>query len=132
MSMKKAREDGQGLVEYALILILVSVVSIGILTVLGPQIGDAFSNVVGSLGGGPITSLTAVRTGNDTGNDVTVTVSVSESTSVKLSDSQSGNSTTISCSSTCSYTFSSVGFSGGTIKATAEGLSRITGYSAKK
>jgi pilus assembly protein Flp/PilA len=40
------REEGQGLVEYALILVLVSVVVIAILTVLGPAIGNIFSNIV--------------------------------------------------------------------------------------
>lgn len=39
-------EEGQGLVEYALILILVAVVVIVILAVLGPAIGNIFSNVV--------------------------------------------------------------------------------------
>jgi pilus assembly protein Flp/PilA len=39
------REEGQGLVEYALILVLVAVVVIAILSVLGPQIGLVFSNV---------------------------------------------------------------------------------------
>ena len=35
-------ERGQGLVEYALILVLVAVVVIGILLVLGPAIKDIF------------------------------------------------------------------------------------------
>jgi pilus assembly protein Flp/PilA len=43
------REEGQGLVEYALILVLVAIVVIAILTVLGPQIGNVFSDVVGGL-----------------------------------------------------------------------------------
>jgi pilus assembly protein Flp/PilA len=43
------REEGQGLVEYALILVLVAVVVIVILTVLGPAIGGVFSNIVGNL-----------------------------------------------------------------------------------
>jgi len=38
-------EDGQGLVEYALILFLVAIVVIGILVLLGPQIGSVFSAV---------------------------------------------------------------------------------------
>ena len=41
----KAREEGQGLVEYALILVLVSVVSITLLTALGTDIGAVFSAV---------------------------------------------------------------------------------------
>ena len=40
------REDGQGLVEYALVLVLVAVVVIAILTLLGPQIGNVFSRIV--------------------------------------------------------------------------------------
>ncbi len=43
------REEGQGLVEYALILVLVAVVVIVILALLGPAIGNIFSNIVNSL-----------------------------------------------------------------------------------
>jgi pilus assembly protein Flp/PilA len=43
------REEGQGLVEYALILVLVAVVVIVILALLGPAIGNIFSNIVRSL-----------------------------------------------------------------------------------
>jgi pilus assembly protein Flp/PilA len=42
-------EKGQGLVEYALILVLVAVVVIVILTLLGPAIGNVFSEIVGNL-----------------------------------------------------------------------------------
>ena len=44
--MLKSREKGQGLVEYALILVLVAVVVIVILALLGPAIGNVFSNIV--------------------------------------------------------------------------------------
>ena len=40
------REEGQGLVEYALILVLVAVVVIAILTLLGPTIGNVFSSII--------------------------------------------------------------------------------------
>lgn len=43
------REEGQGLVEYALILFLVAVVVIAVLALLGPQIGSVFSSVVNRL-----------------------------------------------------------------------------------
>lgn len=43
------REEGQGLVEYALILVLVAIVVIAILTLLGPQIGNIFSQIVNAL-----------------------------------------------------------------------------------
>lgn len=43
------REEGQGLVEYALILVLVAVVVIAILTLLGPQVGNVFSQITNGL-----------------------------------------------------------------------------------
>ena len=43
------KEKGQGLVEYALILVLVAVVVIVILALLGPAIGNIFSNIVQSI-----------------------------------------------------------------------------------
>jgi pilus assembly protein Flp/PilA len=43
------REEGQGLVEYALILVLVAVAVIVILALLGPAIGNVFSNIVRTL-----------------------------------------------------------------------------------
>lgn len=39
------KEKGQGLVEYALILVLVAVVVIAVLTILGPIIGNVFSRI---------------------------------------------------------------------------------------
>jgi len=46
----KRRQSGQGMVEYALILVLVSVVVIVILLTMGNQILNVFSNVVAALG----------------------------------------------------------------------------------
>ena len=43
----RPQEEGQGLVEYALILVLVSVVVIVVLLLLGPAIGNIFSNILG-------------------------------------------------------------------------------------
>ena len=40
---------GQGLVEYALILVLVAVVVIVILALLGPAIGQVFSSIISSI-----------------------------------------------------------------------------------
>ena len=45
----KSGEDGQGLVEYSLILLLVSIVSIIILTTLGTSISGVFQSVVNAL-----------------------------------------------------------------------------------
>ena len=46
-----AKEEGQGLVEYALILVLIAIVVIGILTLLGRQVSQVFSTVNSGLGG---------------------------------------------------------------------------------
>lgn len=42
-------DEGQGLLEYSLILVLVAIVVILVLTILGPAIGNMFSNVVSNL-----------------------------------------------------------------------------------
>jgi len=60
--------QGQGLVEYALILVLVAVVVIVILALLGPAIGNVFSNIIQGIklplprvvGGGPLPGLLRV------------------------------------------------------------------------
>ena len=43
------KEKGQGLVEYALILVLVAIVVIAALMILGPLIGNTFSTINASL-----------------------------------------------------------------------------------
>jgi len=43
------KEKGQGLVEYALILVLVAIVVIVILALLGPAIGNVFSNIMNNI-----------------------------------------------------------------------------------
>ena len=43
------REEGQALVEYALILALVSVVSVAALTLLGGNISNVLNNIAGSV-----------------------------------------------------------------------------------
>ena len=45
------KERGQGLIEYALILVLVAIVVIAVLMILGPRIGNVFSSVNKSLSG---------------------------------------------------------------------------------
>lgn len=43
------REEGQGLVEYALILVLVAIVVIVILALLGPSIANIFSSIISAI-----------------------------------------------------------------------------------
>ena len=42
-------EQAQGLVEYALILVLVALVVIVILSIMGPAIGNAYSHIVANI-----------------------------------------------------------------------------------
>ena len=42
-------EEGQGLVEYALIIVLIAIVCIAGLTILGPQINTVFTNISADL-----------------------------------------------------------------------------------
>jgi pilus assembly protein Flp/PilA len=44
-----AKEQGQGLVEYAIILVLVALVVIAVVRLLGPRIGNTFSSMNNSL-----------------------------------------------------------------------------------
>jgi pilus assembly protein Flp/PilA len=45
----RREEEGQGLVEYALILVLVSIACIAMLTALGVQVGAVFTAITGAL-----------------------------------------------------------------------------------
>jgi pilus assembly protein Flp/PilA len=46
------REKGQGLVEYALILVLIAVVVIVVLSLLGTQVSTVFSQIASALNPG--------------------------------------------------------------------------------
>lgn len=109
----KKREKGQGLVEYALILVLVAIVVIAILLQLGPEVGRVFSRVTAVLQsagaippGGAITGVIPNYVPADTFNSIpaklTVTVTVSQDVTVSLSGDVSGSKP---CSSSCNFTF---------------------------
>lgn len=114
------KEKGQGLVEYALILVLVAIVVIAILLILGPTVGNVFSRVVCTLqpnvcGPGVITSVNA----SGSLGSVSVVVNVSQSTSVTISASSGTIATpTKSCPSSCSFTISGAA-ANGSVTATA-------------
>jgi len=130
---KHFRERGQGLVEYALLLVLVAVVVIGILALLGPSINNVYLQVITALQpGGVITGVTAARGGGGHANKVTVTITVSENTDVTVNDSQSGQTKTTTCNGSCTVTFNGVGDQAGTVTvvATAGGTGSAN-YAAK-
>lgn len=45
------RENGQGLIEYAIILALVAVIVIAIMRLMGPKIGNTYSSISNSMPG---------------------------------------------------------------------------------
>jgi pilus assembly protein Flp/PilA len=47
--MLSLKERGQGMVEYALILVLVAIVVIAALTIMGPLVANVFSTINSSL-----------------------------------------------------------------------------------
>jgi pilus assembly protein Flp/PilA len=137
MKQTNQQAAGQGLVEYALILVLVAVIVIAILTLLGPQVGNVFSRVVNGLGvvassggggGAPppapadVTSVNTLRGGPD----VVVLIEVSAATNVTVVDSQSGKTASTSCDPTCNVTLSAVGPNPGTVTVTADGGSSLS------
>ncbi len=50
LSRRHDAEEGQGMTEYALILVLIAVVVIVILTVVGQQVNNVFSNISSGVG----------------------------------------------------------------------------------
>jgi len=44
-------EEGQGLIEYALIILLVAIAVVGLLTALGTSVGSTFSTISSALTG---------------------------------------------------------------------------------
>lgn len=132
---QEARQRGQGLVEYALILVLVAVVVIAVLTLLGPQVGNVFSRVnaglgvaTGGGGGGSTATVTNAGTQTHLGTIVTLNVTVSENTSITLTDDVSGNSKTVTCNGSCNPTLDVGHTNSGNITVTAPANSRTVFY----
>jgi pilus assembly protein Flp/PilA len=46
---ERPSDRGQGLVEYAMVLMLVAIVVIVVLAFIGPKVGNVFSNIVGNI-----------------------------------------------------------------------------------
>jgi pilus assembly protein Flp/PilA len=127
---------GQGLVEYALILVLVAVVVIAIMLVLGPAVGDVFSTVTTALASGTtedavaVVELTDDRAWRHNHPDhVCVEFSVSSDTTVTLLYSD-GEEKTVPCSAggVCSVHRLPVGAEAGVIQIIGEDGSTLGVY----
>lgn len=115
------QEKGQGLVEYALILVLVAIVVIAILLTLGPAVAQVYCKIANSLQagscvtGGVIVSVSAVGAGSN----VSVSVTVSQSSNVTISASSGSIGTpTKPCNTSCSFAITGAA-ANGTVTATA-------------
>ena len=129
--MCSKREQGQGLVEYALILVLIAVTVIMVISLLGTRVQGAFENVVTAMGGGTVGAVTATRLGDGNANDVNVNITVIGTQTVTVFDSQSGKSQTATCTNACTVTMTGVGQLAGTLTITANSHSRTASYPAK-
>jgi pilus assembly protein Flp/PilA len=114
------REEGQGLVEYALILVLVALAVIIILSFLGKQISLVYSTVVCALD----TSEDMVGfTASHADGDITVTVNVRRATTIIISGDVSGGG---ACSGpACTFTLSGPPSGSLTIKATSDSCTGV-------
>ena len=52
LSLMRGEEEGQDLIEYALIIVLVVLVVVAALTAIGGQLNTVFNNISDALGGG--------------------------------------------------------------------------------
>lgn len=135
MAKKRAVDNsqGQGLVEYALLLMLVSVVVVVILTLLGPQVGNVFSRVTTAMAGPsgeeapPTPAMITNASANYSGGQLTVSVTLDQNGTITVTHQGSGKTSTVSCNPTCQVTFSGVSDEG-TVVVTAPGNSRTINY----
>jgi hypothetical protein len=115
-------QEGQGLVEYAMVLVLLVIAVLVTLMGFGYKVANVLYNpIVEQFDSGPLLAVAAERTGGGHGNDVVVTIAVDLTTSVSVSDSQSGQSTSTVCAETCQVTLSAVGHRRGTVTVTVGG-----------
>lgn len=94
-------EEGQGLAEYALIIVLVAVVVIVILSVLGPAVGGLLGRVNAALNGG--IAIVESKVVNNPFPELHVTVVVIEEANVTL-DPETGSGVTKLCTANESCT----------------------------
>ena len=50
----RRKEEGQGLVEYALILVFIAILVIAVLVLLGPEVADIYQQILDALTSAPV------------------------------------------------------------------------------
>lgn len=97
------REEGQGLLEYALVISLIAVVVLVAMWQMGPAINQQLCLVAGSLQKGVCGPIWSV--GVDNSGPVTIVVEVAETVDVTVSSSAGSVSpTSQACNGTCTFT----------------------------
>lgn len=94
LSGRRNKEAGQGLVEYALLLMLVGTVVIGALALVGRNTGNVFSNIACSLqqsGQCPAASNSNANSNQNTNTSANQNTSANSNTSTNTNTSSSGN-----------------------------------------
>jgi pilus assembly protein Flp/PilA len=133
-------EKGQGLVEYALILVLVAIVVLAVLLLMGPVVGNAFSNIVANLqrfsGGGNYTvalngtpSVTKISSGFGCTYSPSVPVRVTQGSNPASGASVSASITILNGGGNSIGSFSAGGTTDGSGLATLSGSSGDFGCS---
>ncbi len=115
------REEGQGLVEYALILVLIAVVVIAILLLLGPAVSQVYCRVASALQPGSCGAITSYKIKVTGGGKVlhvqNITVSKNTTIEVTVKDETKSQACT---PSSCSNINFNVGSGGGSCVITTD------------
>ncbi len=129
---KPPDERGQGLVEYALILVLVAIVVIGILLVLGPTVAQVYCQVSNGLEPGSCGVLERVDLIARTAAGVQVEVHVSEDTSLTVTNSHNTDVKNVSCATpSCTFSVNGLGLGSGTLTIVdGDGMTTVFHYPA--
>ncbi len=115
------REEGQGLVEYALILVLIAVVVIAILLLLGPAVSQVYCRVASALQPGSCGAIISYEPPKVNGSSLhvkNITVNKNATVTVTITDQDLGDVTkSQACTpSSCSnITFGSISSGSGVI-----------------
>jgi pilus assembly protein Flp/PilA len=120
--LNKKQEKGQGLVEYAIILALIAIVTIGVMTTLGKKTCNAFSSIGNSLDGGTSSACSSVAAAPTAipatamPVSIPVTITCPSSGAVDVKNMSGGpNGASFNCAAGSSYTYTVTGQTSGTI-----------------
>ena len=90
---KNPNEEGQGLVEYALILVLIAIVVIGVLLLLGPTVSHVYCRVTNAMQPGSCGVIASYEVKHNSNLKITATVTKPATVTVTLQDNTYGEKT---------------------------------------